>query len=255
MSSDIPAFRLNSPLGKRILASIREGNYAHPGEEEAIVQTLAPLANTFPQRWLDAGCGRGGTAAFVMAKGWAHVTAFDIDGVSIEEARTHYPEVDFHACGVMESPAIITGSFDLIYAFNAFYAFPDQPGALRALRSLASDTTRLVLFDYVDRGGFYEDPLMDLAETKHWHPIDLSTFPQALTEAGWTLETQRDNTADYDRWYARFLSRLDARRDALHEFAPAELIDHTRKFYALLLDAIRAGHLGGGIITARATPV
>src|SRR5882757_7145308 len=95
MSFDLSAFRLNSPLGKRILAATREGNYAHPGEEEAVVKTLAPFAKNPGTRWLDAGCGRGGTAAFVKKQGWADVTAFDIDAVSIAEARTNYPEIAF----------------------------------------------------------------------------------------------------------------------------------------------------------------
>jgi cyclopropane fatty-acyl-phospholipid synthase-like methyltransferase len=252
MSFDLSTFRLNSPLGKRILAGIREGNYAHPGEEEAIVLTLSKFGTDSGQRWLDAGCGRGGTAAFVVNKGWAQVTAFDIDQVSIEEARLHYPQVAFHACAVAGAPASITGTFDLIYAFNAFYAFPDQPGALRALRALAHDRTRLVLFDYTDRDGFYTNPMTELAEARHWQPIEPSRFPAMLSQAGWALEYEDNITGDYERWYIHFLSRLDARREALLEFAPAEAIDHTRGFFSALLAAIRVGDLGGAIFTARA---
>lgn len=252
MSFDLSTFRLNSPLGKRILAGIREGNYAHPGEEEAIVQTLAIHGNNPLSHWLDAGCGRGGTAAFVMEQGWAEVTAFDIDAVSIEEAREHYPRVKFHACGVVDAPDAIAGKYDLIYAFNAFYAFPDQPAALRALRALASDGAKLVLFDYTDRGGFFTNPMTALPEAKHWQPIDPATFAQTLALAGWKLEATDDITADYERWYIHFLSRLDVRREALLEFAPAEAIDHTRRFFSALLAAIQAGNLGGAIFTARA---
>jgi len=252
MSFDLSTFRLNSPLGKRILAGIREGNYAHPGEEEAILLTLAQYEGNPLSRWLDAGCGRGGTAVFVMDKGWAEVTAFDIDAVSIEEAREHYPRVKFHACGVVDAPDAIVETFDLIYAFNAFYAFPDQPSALRALRSLATDATRLVLFDYIDRGGFFTNPMAELPEAKHWHPIEPATFSETLSLAGWTLESMDDISADYERWYEHFLARLDVRREALLEFAPAEAIDHTRAFFSALLAAIQQGHLGGAIFTARA---
>ena len=37
MTFDPETFRLNSPLGKRILATTRDGDYAHPGEEDGHV--------------------------------------------------------------------------------------------------------------------------------------------------------------------------------------------------------------------------
>lgn len=253
MAFDLSTFRLNSPLGKRILATTREGNYAHPGEEEAIVKTLAPFVRGANQHWLDAGCGRGGTAAFIRQKGWARVTAFDIDTVSIQEARKTYPDVTFQECGVLDAPKVITEHFDLIYAFNAFYAFPDQAGSLRALRSLATEASTLVLFDYIDRRGFHELPLARWDEALHWQPIKLQTFAKTLTNSGWKLETVHDLDVDYARWYEWLLARFDSRREAIREFAPTEAIDHTRAFFSLLLEAIRSGVLGGGITVARAS--
>lgn len=250
---DLSTFRLNSPLGKRILATARSGNYAHPGEEDAIVTTLAPLAESPNKRWLDAGCGRGGTAAYVAKQGWARVTAFDIDSVSIAEARETYPEVEFYACSVEEAPVAITERYDLIYAFNAFYAFPDQPAALRALRQLASEDGALVLFDYVDHGGFYESALYAQPETKHWQPIHVETFPQMLKATGWTLESLQDLDADYVRWYEWLVERFDNQRTALLEFAPPEAIDYAKSYFARLLAEVRAGVLGGGIFIARAS--
>lgn len=253
MSFDSSTFRLNSPLGKRILATTRAGNYAHPGEEEAIVKTLAPFVRGADAHWLDAGCGRGGTAAFIMQKGWAKVTAFDIDAVSIEEARAAYPEVCFHACGVLDAPRAISEKFDLLYAFNAFYAFPEQAASLQALRTLTTDSSTLVLFDYIDRGGFYKLPMAQWDEAHHWHPIDLQIFEKTLANSGWKLETTHDLDADYIRWYEWLLSRFETRREALLEFAPIEAVDHTKAFFTLLLEAIRSRVLGGGIVVARAS--
>lgn len=252
MSFDLSSFRLNSSLGKLILAATREGNYAHPGEEEAIIKTLQPLAANPSQNWLDAGCGRGGTAAFIKQKGWANVTAFDIDGVSIAEARTRYPAVSFHECGVLNAQKIIPGKFDLIYSFNAFYAFPEQAKSLCALRALSCQTGRLVLFDYIDRGGFYDQPLTQLSEGAHWRPVDEGRIADQLPAAGWKLETVQNLDQDYARWYEWLLARFDARHDYLTTIAPPEAIDYARNFYSLLLDSIRAGSLGGGIFLARA---
>jgi len=249
---DLSAFRLNSPLGKRILAVTREGDYAHPGEEEAIRLTLAPFAGKAGRRWLDAGCGRGGTAHFVAQQGWAEVTAFDIDAVSVAEARERFPDVSFHACAVADAPRVVPGKFDLVYAFNAFYAFPDQPRALRALRELAADDATLVLFDYTDKGGFAETEFARLAEATHWGPLVENVLRDWLANAGWQLESVTNLDADYDRWYAWLVSRFDTRREELLTFAPPEAVAHARHVYAAMLDAIRAGALGGGIFAARA---
>lgn len=252
MKFDPTTFRLNSPLGKRVLATARGDNYAHPGEEEAIRLTLTEFAGNPAARWLDAGCGRGGTADFVQRAGWATMTAFDLDAISIEEARRTYPAVEFHACGVTEAPDFLLGGHDLIYAFNAFYAFPDQPAALAALRKLAGGSARLVLFDYVDRGGFYDSAFAGWPEAAHWRPLDEARLASDLEAAGWRQEKVHNLDADYARWYAQLGERFVARRSELEAVAPPEIVDYAAEFYAELLAAIRAGALGGAIFVAEA---
>ena len=43
----------------QILSLVREGDYAHPGEEEAILLTLDPLKKDPNRVVLDVGCGLG----------------------------------------------------------------------------------------------------------------------------------------------------------------------------------------------------
>ncbi len=251
---DPSTFRFNSPLGKRILAVARGGDHAHPGEEEAIRRTLEPLAAAAGgrRRWLDAGCGRGGTADFVTRAGWAEVTAFDMDDVSIAEARARYPAVTFHACTVADAPRTVPGPFDLVYLFNAFYAFPDQPGALRALRELAAPEATLVIFDYVDRGGFRDCAFAGLPEARHWRPLDAALDRGAFRTTGWDVESVEVLDREYARWYEALVSRLDQKRPELEAFAPAEAIAYARRVYGAMLDAVREGVLGGAIVRARA---
>jgi len=247
--------QMNSALGKRILAMAREGDYAHAGEEEAIRLALQTVPKNPNQRLLDAGCGRGGTACFVQANGWGHVTGFDIEGQSVKEAQALHPEIKFAVCDVLAVADHVRPPFDIIYAFNAFYTFPDQAGALRALRAVAGPEARLVLFDYVDRGGFVTSDFARTEEATHWRPLDLTALPGQLAAAGWALDAVRDLDPDYERWYVALLQRFEAKRDAITELAGDALYRHAWQVYRLLLDAIQQGHLGGAIVEARAVAV
>jgi len=136
-------FRMNSPQGKAILALVREGDYAHPGEEEAIDAVTNDLPRTSIHRVLDIGCGRGGTANWFYQHKWGEVVAIDIDANSIDYAQKTYPQVQFHACDVTDVNQLSLPSFDLAYLFNSFYAFPDQRAALKAIRNVCRDGTHL----------------------------------------------------------------------------------------------------------------
>src|SRR5689334_10957245 len=109
--------------GKQLLALIRESDYAHAGEQEAIEITLRNYPRSPEQLLLDVGCGRGGTAHYVQEKGWGKVVGLDVEPESIAHARRVYPAIEFQACDVVESPSVLGRQFDLIYLFNSFYAF------------------------------------------------------------------------------------------------------------------------------------
>jgi SAM-dependent methyltransferase len=157
-------FAMNSYLGMRILALVRDGDYAHAGEEEAIERAMAGVEKDAGRIILDAGCGRGGTADYLHKHGWGRVIGIDIQAESIEAARRNYPESTFLAGDVCESDRRVAERPDLICMFNAYYCFKDQPGALRSLRTIARPRTRMIVFDHVDRGGYQDDPLMDAGE-------------------------------------------------------------------------------------------
>jgi SAM-dependent methyltransferase len=250
MTFDPMTFRLNSPLGKRILAVARAGDYAHPGEEDAIRMALGRVAGATGRRWLDAGCGRGGTADFVVRAGWAEVSGFDIDGASVDEARYRFPDVRFYACAVEDAAERIPGKFDLIYSFNAFYAFPDQPGALSNLAALAEPGGSLILFDYVDRGGFADSALARNPEASHWRPIDPQRIAGWLEAAGWRMEVIENLDHEYERWYGWLTERFEFRRAELLAIAPVEAVDYARSFFSEVLATIRSGVVGGCIVRA-----
>jgi trans-aconitate methyltransferase len=61
-------FSMNSFEGMRILSLVREGDYAHAGEEEAIELAMKHVPKLRDQVVVDAGCGRGGAAEYIRTK-------------------------------------------------------------------------------------------------------------------------------------------------------------------------------------------
>jgi SAM-dependent methyltransferase len=76
-------------------------------------------------------------------------------------AQSAYTEVRFVAADVTCAGELFPTQFDIIFAFNAFYAFPEQQAALGALRLAGKPDAILCLFDYLDRGGFTETPFAE----------------------------------------------------------------------------------------------
>src|SRR5262249_20239148 len=143
-----------SYTGKQFLALIRVSDYAHAGEEEAIELALRPVPRRADQLLLDVGGGLDGTAKYVPDHGWGTVVGLDVEPDSIARARRAYSGIEFHACDVLQASSVIGSKHDLIYLFNSFYAFGDQPRALASLAELAKPSGQLMLFEYTDRGGY-----------------------------------------------------------------------------------------------------
>jgi ubiquinone/menaquinone biosynthesis C-methylase UbiE len=242
-----PPMNMNSFEGKRILALIREGDYAHAGEEEAIERTFRSIAKNPEQRLLDVGCGRGGSADYVRRNGWGRVEAIDRDAESIEYARATYPEVGFHVCDVLDVPRTVTREFDVIYMLNAFYAFDRQREALAELRKVAQPGAPLVIFDYTvgPKSGDAPNPMMP-------HAIRLPEVGATLREAGWEPGVVEDLNADYARWYAAFVERVQLKRAEIEKIGGADAYNFVLSMYSGLHGVITQGELGGAIVHARA---
>jgi SAM-dependent methyltransferase len=243
--------QMNSFTGKQLLALIRESDYAHAGEEEAIELTLRHEPRRPERLLLDVGCGRGGTAQYVQGRGWGRVVGLDVEPDSVARARRVYPAVEFHTCDVVDAAPVLRRQFDLIYLFNSFYAFGDQPRALAVLARLARRGGRLVLFDYTDRGGYDDKPLLCDGEPFLPHPVKLTGIGDMLRRAGWQLTGVEDLTGAYECWYAALLRRMERKRSQISDAVGADGFAFVRGQYAGLLAALRGGTLGGAIIHAK----
>jgi ubiquinone/menaquinone biosynthesis C-methylase UbiE len=243
---------MNSFEGKRILALIREGDYAHAGEEEAIERTFRSVPKN-PAHWiLDVGCGRGGSAEYVRRNGFGNLVGIDREADSIEYASNHYPKIDFHPCDVLDVPRVLARKFDVIYMLNAFYAFARQRDALTQLRKVAKPGARLVIFDYTVRGESGADSLSVEGQMLIPHPLRLSAFSTMLTDSDWETCEVEDLSPEYERWYAALVARIHQKQNEIEQVGGAEWYRFVLATYTGLYDAIVGGALGGAIVTALA---
>lgn len=249
-------FRMNSPEGKAILALARGGDYAHPGEEEAIVlasklidrSKLAPPDQKVP-RILDVGCGRGGTAAWFHRQGWGQVVGIDIDAASIDYARATYPQVKFHRQDVSRLSWTEFGNFDLIYLLTAYYAFPDQREALFRLRSVCKDGGTLLIVDYTRPSN---KPPPDQLGEEIGKPIVLERLTNALGDSGWGNIVVDDWTPRFVGWYDALLLRFEEHQRAITDGYGPDWYEYVVGWYGKLRAALAAGQLGGAAVRATA---
>lgn len=186
------AFSMNSYQGKQILALVRAGDYAHAGEEEAIERALGGLPKDSTRQILDAGCGRGGTAAYIQNHGWGQTTGIDIEPRSIDYARQTFPNVAFTCCDIHDVAAHVPPHFDAVTLFNVLYALAEQAAGLRALASRARTGATLVVFDYVDLGGYRQAPVEDAGKPFLPYPPMQADLGRILREGGWRLQSVED---------------------------------------------------------------
>ena len=245
MTNDAGEYTMSSITGKLVLAAIREYDYAHAGEQEAIERVFAGLPRHAEQRVLDVGCGIGGTAQYLCEQGWGQVVGVDIDANNIASARSHHPLPTFECCNAAYVDQHVTGPIDVIYSLNAYFLFADQPAALQALRRCARAGARLAIFDYVDRGG-YTDAERDRSA------LDLDVQAALLPTTGWQIDRVETLNAEYLRWYEELVAKIEHKRAQIVAMASEGFYDYVWSRYAETRDDARAGRLGGATIYASA---
>lgn len=242
--------------GKQLLAFLRGDDYAHPGEEEAIVQVFSHLPKNKERTILDVGCGLGKTAQFIQSQGWGKVAGADVDAPAIEYAKKKYPDIEFFTADAVALPQVLAEKkFDVICLFNSFYAFPEQLLALTALRQLAHEKTQLIIFEYADLTHGH-NPFTILHDARRFFlAIRPEQIGEMMQQAGWRRTKVQIITADYERWYDAFVKRIAARKSEIIVKFGAEKYEMAFTRYSKMLNEIRSGTLGGCIVEAWSMPV
>lgn len=192
--------RMRSFDSKKLLAFVRGGDYAHPGEEDAIQLTMSRFPKDKNRTLLDIGCGQGGTAHYLQQHGWGRVTGFDLDQKAIEYAKQTYQDLSFYCGDVVNISRIINTRFDIIYMFNVFYEFPDPLLALQTLRSVAKPHGDMIIFDYIDLSNGTSQMIYSGASDKTTLPILRNSFQKMAHISGWKINEFVDLSSQYKDW-------------------------------------------------------
>jgi SAM-dependent methyltransferase len=255
-----------------LLTKIREGDYAHAGDREAIDLILARVTYYLQQKksaqvpesspedlykntkTLDVGCGFGGTADYLYSKGFHNIRGFDIDKASIDYASLKYPRVNFSVDDVRNiTHRFEKNSFSLIYLFNTFYALSDQPQALNDLAEIAEPGAILVIFDYSYLQQNKSHGLKDLLGNK-MRPIVIGPLRKWLDQAGWEILEETDLSQHFIRWYWDLLKKLELRETIFLKEFSEDLINKFYKVYADILKELNEQVLGGIVVYAKRKP-
>lgn len=243
---------MDNATGKRLLALVRGADYAHPGEEEASHLLFAGLTPDPGRRVLDAGCGGAGTAAWVQARGLGAVTGIEIDRETACLARERHPDVTVIEGDLQRAGEALAGPFDLIYSMTAIYAAADHAAVFHGLGALAAPGAELRLLEYADPHGRFADETGGDPSRGWWHPLRPRRLPALLASAGWTAVEVRDLHPEFVRWYGDLCGRIAAKRDEISRSFGGEWYAFVVREYAGVLDLVRAGALGGVLVSARA---
>lgn len=243
-------FEMNSAEGKAILAKVRRGDFAHPGEEEAIQLIVSGLDRVGISRILDVGCGRGGTAQWFHKNGWGKVFGIDIDHRSIDYAQTMSPVIEYLVKDVNELDQWNIDPFDFVYLLNSFYSFSDQKLALKKIRHICRHGASLRIFDYTRR----RDAIVPgVLGTDIGNPIVIEVMPTWLSEAGWKMEGYQDFTTKYIEWYNNLLAAFQRDQQWIDNNFGEDWRRYVNNWYGSLRDSLEAQVIRGVLFSAKAS--
>jgi len=241
---------MNTSLGKHVLSIVRGGDYAHPGEEDAIRMVFEDVAPDFSRLILDVGCGLGGTADYLETLGLGRVSGVDIDQAAIDYAKSKYSS-EFICCSALEMSKVLSKKFDIISMFNSYYTFPGQFEALKEARAVAHGGTELLIFDYSIKSNnpksrsFCKNYIGSL-----FQPVEIDLIREILDQSGWSAKEIKDISPQFELWYGDFLRKAQQRKDLIIRESSDDWYEDLIVKFQKIYSAIKGRVIGGVIIKA-----
>jgi SAM-dependent methyltransferase len=242
---------MSNATGKRLLALVRDADYAHPGEEAANELLFAGMRPDPRRRVLDAGCGAAGTAAWFQRRELGIVTGIEVDSATANLAREGHPDVTVVEGDLQRAGEALAGPFDLVYSMTALYAVPDTAAVFAELGALAAPAAELRLLEYADPEGGYAEATSGSASLGWWRPLVPRDLPEVLTASGWTTQSIRDLHPEFVYWYRDLCRRIAVRRHQIVREFGREWYDFVARDYGRILELVRSRALGGVLVRAQ----
>lgn len=247
---------LRKYVGKKLVSFLRQGDFSHPGETEAIDITLDELYITPSDYVLDVGCGLGGTVSYIHEKYNCHVVGLDVEPEAISHANEKYKNgCTFYTADVIYSHKILKERyFSVICAFNSFFAFPNQAKALQSLAKIANNKTTLTIFEYSDLTESKDtNPLCrpDSGISAPFMPIDPKNVDKLLLNNGWSLDKLIDISDKYTQWYKQLIEKLKKNKEYIFTEYGKNVYEKAETTYSSIYDSLLEKTSGGIIVYAK----
>ena len=235
---------------KELASFVRNGDFSHPGEIEAIQKVLQYIEKKDTNTLLDVGCGLGGTASYIKKCGYGNPVCIDIDQNNINYALNKYSDIEFYCCDVLNAESVCKKQqFDIIYLISSFLTFEKQQESLATLSKLGNSNSTLVLFDYTATS---ISKLPNLSWTAKLHtPIDPQNINNMLKISGWKLTNFIDLSANFLQWYLELMKMITAQKDAIIKRFGINDYNSLFATYDFYTECYKNHILGGCIIIAR----
>lgn len=245
---------LHANQSRLLLFELRGGDFAHPGDRDAINLILDDLkelkSNTSSQKVLDVGCGFGGTLDYLKQQGFDNLHGIDHDVHAIEHALKKYSKIAFHKGDANYLPAPLKNQFfDIITLVSVLYSIEKPSALFDELNNITQKGALLVLFDYTTTSHTTFSQF-DFAGKK-MHPLNLTTIKQELDQKGWNIVKQRDLSQQFINWYDVFLKTLLSKKEALLEKFSPQTFNQVYQTFLYLLEKMRQQDMGGAVLYAQ----
>ncbi|CAG8999755.1 MAG: hypothetical protein CENE_01734 [Candidatus Celerinatantimonas neptuna] len=230
---------------KHLLAEIRNGDFTHPQDKDAVNFSISKIDFAVKQNILDVGSGLGGTVN--MLNQHVRTTGLDQDIQAIEYARQKYKSCQFIQGDVLNINRLTKDTYDLITIFSAFYAFQNQSKACIELSKRARKQTDLLIFEYSSKSLFTQNLFYD--DHTPFNPVALDRLDPILSP--WKLKQVYDITDMFYDSYKDILNTMEKNKSTLCHNHSQQAYDKVYDSFTQLMVSFDAGTLGGCLIHAQ----
>ncbi|WP_162814033.1 class I SAM-dependent methyltransferase [Vibrio tetraodonis] len=230
---------------KHLLAEIRNGDFTHPKDREAVHFATSKIDFASKQRVLDVGSGLGGTVD--MLNQTVTTIGLDKDIQAIHYARNQYKDCKFLHGDVLDIDQLTDETFDLFTLFSSFYAFEDQNKACNALMGRAREKADLLVFEYCSKTPFKGNLFDD--DHSPFNPIALDRLDTIFSP--WSIVEIHDLSEMFFESYQSVLNTMREHKSPLCHHHGKEAFDRVYDSFTKLAVNLDTGVLGGCLVHAQ----